>query len=115
MAAIETLKSDKLEERVFHSASPVVLDFYQASCPPCRILEPRLEGLAKQYVGRLPLYRVDIEQDMAIAERFRVQTIPTVLIVREGKEVDRLDGLITDDGLKAAFERAIRAQPGPVV
>jgi len=65
--------------------------------------------LAEQYVGRLPVYRVDIERDMAVAKRFRVQSIPTVLILRQGKEVERLDGLITDDDLKAAFERAIRA------
>jgi thioredoxin 2 len=70
-----------------------------------------LERLAQQYVGRLPVYRVDIERDMAVAERFGVQSIPTVLIVREGKEVERLDGLITDDDLKEAFERAIREAP----
>ena len=109
MAAIKPLPSDKLEERAFHATSPVALDFYQATCPPCRTLEPRLERLAQQYAERLPVYRVDIERDMAVAERFGVQSIPTVLILREGKEVERLDGLITDDDLKAAFERAIRA------
>lgn len=109
MSTIETLTSDKLEAQAFHAKWPVALDFYQASCPPCRVLEPRLERLAQQYIGRLPVYRVDIERDMAIAERFRVQSIPTVIILREGKEVERLDGLITDDGLKAVFERAIRA------
>jgi len=68
-----------------------------------------LERLAEQYVGRQPVYRVDIERDMAIAERFGVHSIPTVLILREGKEIERLDALITDADLKAAFERAIRA------
>ncbi len=68
-----------------------------------------MERLAEQYVGRLPVYRVDVERDMAVAERFAIQSIPTVLILREGKEVERLDGLITDDDLKAVFERAIRA------
>lgn len=109
MATIETLSSDKLEAQAFHTTCPVALDFYQASCPPCRTLEPRLERLAERYVGRVAVYRVDIERDMAVAERFGVQSIPTVLILREGKEVERLDGLITDDDLKAAFERAIRA------
>lgn len=109
MATIETLTSDKLEAQAFHTTWPVALDFYQASCPPCRVFEPRLERLAEQYVGRLPVYRVDIERDMTVAKRFGVQSIPTVLILREGKEVDRLDGLITDDDLKAAFERAIHA------
>jgi len=85
MASIETLASDRLDANAFHRTSPVALDFYQASCPPCRTLEPRLERLAEQYVGRLPVYRVDIECDMAVAKRFRVQSIPTVLLLREGK------------------------------
>ncbi len=46
---------------------------------------------------------------MAVAERFGVQSIPTLLILREGKEVERLDGPITDDDIKAAFQRVIRA------
>src|SRR2546426_12420310 len=109
MPTIELLTSDKLEDRAFHTTSPVALDFYHARCPPCRTFEPRLERVAQQYAGRLPVYRVDIEPDMAVTERFGVRCIPTVLILREGKEVERLDGLITDDDLKAAFERAIRA------
>lgn len=109
MASIKTLAGDQLEARAFQTTSPVALDFYQASCPPCRALEPRLERLAEQYVGRVPVYRVDLERDMAVAERFGVQSIPTVLILRGGKELARLDGRITDDDLKAAFERAICA------
>jgi thioredoxin len=109
MADIKMITSSEFEPKILRAQQSVILDFYQASCPPCRVLEPRLERLAQQYVGRLPVYRVDIERDMAVAKRFGVQSIPTVLILREGKEVERLDGLITDDDLKAAFERAIRA------
>ena len=109
MPSIETLTSDKLEAQALHTTQPLALDFYQASCAPCRTLEPRLERVAQQFAGRLPVYRVDIERDMAVTERFGVRSIPTVLILREGKEIERLDGLITDDDLKAAFERAIHA------
>ena len=65
--------------------------------------------MAQQFAGRRPVYRVDVERDTKAAERFGLRSIPTVLILREGKEVERLDGLISDDGLKAAFERAIHA------
>ena len=77
----------------------------EASCPPCRALEPRLERIARQYEDRLPVYRVDIDRDMPIAERFGVKSIPTILVVRGGREVARLDGLITDRDLTAAFDR----------
>jgi len=56
-----------------------------------------------------PVYRVEIDRDLAIAERFGVMSIPRVLIFRGGTEVARLDGLIREDELRAAFERATRA------
>ena len=64
----------------------MALDFYQASCPPCRALEPRLERMARQYKNRLPVYRVDIDRDLPVAERFGVKSIPTILLVRGGRE-----------------------------
>jgi thioredoxin-like negative regulator of GroEL len=85
------------------------LDFFQATCPPCRVLEPRLERVAEQYAGRLPVHRVDIDRDLPVAQRFGVMSIPTVLIFRGGSEVKRLDGLIKEDELRAAFEQATRS------
>ncbi len=109
MPAIETLKSDGIEAKVLQAPGPAVLDFYQASCPPCHALEPRLERIAEQYRGRVPVYRVDIDRDMPVAEQFKVMSIPTVLIFRGGREVERLDGLIKEADLAVAFERASRA------
>ena len=53
----------------------------------------------------MPVYRVDIDRDMPIAERFGVKSIPTILLVRGEREVARLDGLITDRDLTAVFGR----------
>ncbi len=109
MADVETVTSDDMESKVFRVRGPVVLDFYQASCPPCHVLEPRLERVAAQYRGRVPVFRVDIDRDMALAERFQVMSIPTVLVLRDGREAECLDGLIHEPDLAAAFERASRA------
>lgn len=91
---------------ILRDARPVVLDFYQASCPPCRALEPRLERVATEHGDRVPVYRVDIDRDLPIAERFRVMSLPTVLVIQDGTEIERLDGLITEAHLRGAFERA---------
>ncbi len=107
--AIQTMTAEQVESTVLRSLGSLVLDFYQASCPPCRVLEPRLEHVAEQYAGRVPVYRVDIDRDMAVAERFKVMSIPTLLILHNGREVERLDGLITEADLRAAFGRAARA------
>ncbi len=108
MASVKPLTPSEVEAKVLKAPAAIV-DFYQASCPPCRVLEPRLERIAQQYADRVPVYRVDIDQDLAVAERFTVKSLPTVLVLHAGTEVERLDGLITEPQLKAAFDRATGA------
>jgi thioredoxin 1 len=109
MANIEPLTHDDIDAKVLQAPGPIALDFYQASCAPCRALEPRLERIAEQYIGRVRVYRVDLERDLSVAERFGVKSLPTVLMLHAGKEVARLDGLIREPELSAAFDRATRA------
>jgi len=105
MAAVTTITASDVDTKVLKASGTAALDFYQASCPPCRALDPRLERIAQHYADRLPVYRVDIDRDLAVAERFGVASIPTVLVFRRGREVARLDGLITDRDLVTAFDR----------
>lgn len=106
MGDIETLMGGEVHAKVLRPPGLVALDFYQASCPPCRALEPRLRRVAERYAGRVSVYRVDIDRDLPTAERFGVDSIPTVVVFRNGREVQRLDGLITEDDLRTAFDRA---------
>lgn len=106
--AIRTLAPEEVESKVLNARGSVILDFYQATCPPCRALEPRLVRVAQQYPHHAPLYRVDIDRDMTIADRFHVKSLPTVLILQDGRERQRLDGLITDTQLRTAFEESSR-------
>jgi thioredoxin 1 len=107
MPTIQPLRGDELEAKLIQANGPVVLDFYQESCRPCHALTPRLERVARQYEGQLPIYRIDVDQDMPIAERFGVMSLPTVLVLDGGKEVERLDGLIREEDLKRAFAQAV--------
>ena len=113
MANIETVTAGDIDSKVLKAAGAVVLDLYQASCAPCRVLEPRLERFAKRYKGQVPVYRVDLDRDMKVAERFGVKSIPTLLVFGAGKEINRLDGLITADDLTAAFDAAAKFKREP--
>ncbi len=103
---IEKITSGAIQNKVIQAPGSVAVDFYGESCPPCHALEPRLERVAGRYEGRLPVYRVDAERDIAIAESFGVTSLPTVIVFRDGQEVERLDGLIREDDLAGAFDRA---------
>lgn len=105
VAAIETLTSADINSKVLEAREPVLVDLYQANCPPCRALEPRLARIAQEHLRQVGVYRVDIDRDLLLAERFHVKSLPTILLVHQGQEIERLDGLITDEALKALFDR----------
>jgi thioredoxin 1 len=84
----------------------VLLDFYQASCAPCRALEPRLEAFARRHAGQLRVLQVDVDEDMATAQDLGVQSLPTLILFSDGTETARLGGLIGDEDLEVALSSA---------
>lgn len=64
-------------------------------------------GLRSPRSKRVHVYRVDIDRDLPVAQRFGVMSISTILLLKGGQEVERLDGLITEPDLRAAFDRVV--------
>lgn len=109
-SVVGTIAAGEVDAKVLQAKGVVALDFYQASCAPCRALEPRLERVAPLYANRIPVYRVDVDRDPGVAERFSVMSLPTILFLRDGHKVERLDGLVIEADLRGAFERHGRAR-----
>ena len=84
----------------------VLVDFWQASCAPCRALEPRLEQFASRHPDEFAGYRIDVDTEHEAITAYRVMSIPTVVVLRGGDEVTRLDGLISDADLEQALKLA---------
>jgi thioredoxin 1 len=84
----------------------VLLDFWQQSCAPCRALEPRLEQLAQRRAEEFTGYRIDVDTNQTTPAEFGVQSIPTLVLLRDGHEVTRLDGLIRDADLDRALDES---------
>ncbi len=70
MDSIQDVGLPEIESAVRLAQGPMALDFYQASCPPCRVLEPRLKRVAQEYAGRVAVYRIDVDRNLPVAERF---------------------------------------------
>ena len=104
---MESITSNEIDSKVRQARGPVVLDFYQASCAPCRALDPVLRRVALQYTAKVPVYRVDIDRDLDVAKMFNVKSLPTILVMKDGRELIRLDGLIKEQDLRAALEKAM--------
>ena len=72
---------------------PVLVDFWAEWCMPCRMLAPVIEQLGEQYAGRLSVAKVNVDEQPELAERYRIQSIPTVMLVSKGKAVHTESGL----------------------
>ena len=85
---------------------PVLVDFWAPWCGPCRMVAPTLEQLARDLAGRLKVVKVNTDQSPATPSRFGVQGIPTLVLMRAGREVDRVTGALPAPQLRAWVERA---------
>lgn len=101
-----TARWPKLAQAGVPQEGVVLLDFYQASCAPCRALEPRLEAFVRRHAGELRVLQVDVDEDMPTAQAFGLQSLPTLIVFGDGDEKARLDGAIRDDDLDAALTHA---------
>jgi thioredoxin 1 len=72
---------------------PVLVDFWAEWCMPCRMLAPVIEQLGEQYAGRVEVAKVDVDKEPELAARYRVQTIPTVLLFNKGQLLETQIGL----------------------
>lgn len=79
-------------DEVGKSKMPVLVDFWAAWCGPCRMVAPLIDAMAKEMSGKAKIGKLDVDQNPVIASQFRVQSIPTLIIFKDGKEVDRIVG-----------------------
>ena len=82
------------ERAVLQAAVPVVVDFWAPWCGPCRMVAPILEEVAKEYSGQAIVAKVNTDENPDWATRFGVRGIPTMLFIKDGKEVDRQVGAV---------------------
>ena len=69
-----------------------MLDFTAKWCGPCRVMKPTLDALATEYAGRLEISHVDVDEDPVMAQQFNVRSMPTYVLMRDGREVGRFVG-----------------------
>ena len=83
----------------------VVVDFWASWCPPCRIIAPIIEKLAKQYAGKIVFAKVNVDQNPKTALAYRVTSIPTLIVIKNGVEVDRIIGAAPEEVIRSIINK----------
>jgi len=103
------VSDDAFEKTVLKSQTPVLVDFWAPWCGPCKMIAPAVEELAKAYEGKALIAKVNTDNDSLWASRFGIQGIPTLIVFKDGKEVDRIVGAQRKDKLKSMLDKAVAA------
>ena len=104
---ILTVTDDSFEKEVLKSDTPTLVDFWADWCGPCKALAPKIVDLANQFIGKVKIVKVNIDDAPNIPAKFGVRGIPTLILFKEGKVVDTLVGNQPSDKLKELINKAL--------
>ena len=102
--ALVHLTLDNYQKEVVESDIPVIIDFWAEWCGPCLMMAPVFEELSNEYEGKLKFAKLNTEQDPMTPQQFGIMGIPTLVVVKNGKEVDRIVGYAPKEVLKQKIE-----------
>lgn len=84
---------ENFEQEVLKAEQLVIVDLYADWCGPCKMLGPVIEQLASEYEGKVKIGKLNVDESPAVAQKYRVMSIPTVLFFKNGEEVHRIVGV----------------------
>lgn len=101
--------TDNFETEVLQSAQPVLVDFYADWCGPCKMMAPIVEAMASKYEGKLKVGKLNVDNDPGLAQQFRVMSIPTFIIFKDGKAAATFVGGMSQKELEDKIFQAVNA------
>jgi thioredoxin 1 len=91
-------------DEVLHSSTPVLVDYWAEWCDPCKMIAPALDDSAESYAGRLNVAKVNVDENQALAARYQVRGIPTLMLFKKGEVVATKIGAVSKSQLAAFID-----------
>ena len=105
MSNATELKESNFNDTVANGVT--LVDFWADWCGPCRMLTPIIDELVGEYDGKATISKVNVDEASELAQQFGVSSIPTLLVMKDGKEVNRFVGVTSKDNLSKALDEAL--------
>lgn len=102
---IREVSGDSFEKDVLQSEKVVLVDFWAQWCGPCRMMLPVVEALAAEYGQRATVAKLNVDESPSIAQRYNVRSIPTLILFKDGKEVERVVGTTSKESLARLIDK----------
>lgn len=97
------LSTKDFEEKIQEGVT--LVDFYAPWCGPCKMMSPIIDELSSEYKGRANIYKVNVDNEPDLANRFQVMSIPTIIVFKDGKAVDQTLGAQSKNKLKDMIDK----------
>ncbi|MCD6257942.1 thioredoxin [Candidatus Aerophobetes bacterium] len=105
MGWVREVKADDFKKEVLESDKPVLIDFWAEWCVPCKKIEPIIEELSEEFKNHVKFLRLNVDENPSIAYEYEIRGIPTLVLFKDGKPVDRIVGLTSRKELSEKITR----------
>src|ERR1043165_1090140 len=95
------------EKDVLGSEKPVLVDFWAEWCGPCRMIAPSVEAVAEQYAGKAGVFKMNVDENMNVPQRFGIRGIPTLILFKSGQEQERIVGAVTREAISKVLDKYV--------
>ncbi len=101
------ITNENFNDTVIKSDKPVLVDFWAEWCTPCRMLSPVVDEIALNYEGKILVGKINIDEQEALAQKFGVMSIPTLILFKDGKAVQKTVGVVGKDKIKNMIDTVL--------
>lgn len=98
---------ENFEKEVVKSDVPVLIDFWASWCMPCKMMAPVFDELSNEFEGKIKFVKINVENEQELANKFIVQGIPALILVKNGEEVGRISGFMPKSELKKEINKLL--------